>query len=110
MDETGLEMVACRHAVAQHAVNMYCGEMYGYAHYLQTISIPPKNVLFFWYDVICKYWPWLTNHDPGASQSMKPALSVMHAKAHSWSCQVFYSMYNSVITSAICFNVLVRYI
>lgn len=40
-------MVACRHAIAQHAVNMYYGEMYGYAHYLQTISLLPKNVQFF---------------------------------------------------------------
>ena len=88
LDETRLEMVACRHAIAQHAVNMYYGGMYGYAHYLQTISLLPKNVHFFWYDVICKYWPWLTIHDPTAAKSMKPALSVMHAKAHSWSCQV----------------------
>lgn len=84
-----MEIVACRHALAQHAVNMYSGELYGYAHYLQTISLLPKKVIFLWYDVICKYWPWLSKHDPDTSQSMKPALSVMHAKAHSWSCQVY---------------------
>lgn len=90
LDETGLEMVGCRHAVAQHAVNMYSGEMYGYAHYLQTISLKPKKVSYLWYDIICLYWPWLTKHDSEAVHSMKFALSVMHAKAHSWSCQVFY--------------------
>lgn len=64
------------------------GEVYGYAHYLQVNYYIPKNVEFFWYDVICKYWPWLKKDDPATSKKMSPALSVMHAKAHDWSCQV----------------------
>lgn len=69
---------------------MMYGEVYGYAHYLQVNYYIPKNVEFFWYDVICKYWPWLKKNDPATSKKMSPALSVMHAKAHDWSCQVLW--------------------
>ena len=86
--ETGLEIAGCRHSVAQKAVNMLYSEIYGYAHYLQTAYFIPKKVEFFWYDVVCKFWPWLKKHDGDSEKKMKPALSVMHAKAHSWSCQV----------------------
>ena len=48
----------------------------------------PRKVQFFWYDVVCKYWPWLRKNDSGTAQKMKPALSVMHSKAHAWSCQI----------------------
>ena len=61
--ETGLEIAGCRHGLAQHAVNMLHGEVYGYAHYLQTKYFIPKNITFMWYDVICKYWPWLIKND-----------------------------------------------
>jgi hypothetical protein len=67
---------------------MKFGEVYGYAHYLQTTYFIPLHVQYFWYDVVCKYWPWLQKHDNQTAQLMRPALSVMHAKAHSWSCQV----------------------
>lgn len=56
LDETGLEIAGCRHRLAQFAVNMYQGERYGYAHYIQRYQIPPANVAFIWVDVICKYW------------------------------------------------------
>lgn len=87
LDETGLEILGCRHSLAQAAVNMFYGEIYGYAHYLQKEYLLSRSVDFFWCDVICKYWPWLKKKDSFAA-AMKPALSVMHAKAHSWSCQV----------------------
>ncbi|XP_048581069.1 uncharacterized protein LOC116618759 isoform X1 [Nematostella vectensis] len=87
LSETGLEIAGCRHALAHNAVNMFHGEIYGYAHYLQTTYFLPKEVEFFWYDVVCQYWPWLRMHDPDTASKMKPALSVMHAKAHSWNCQ-----------------------
>lgn len=86
--ETGLEIAGCRHSMAQKAVNMMYGEIYGYAHYLQKTYFIPKKVKYFWYDVVCKYWPWLNKNDREVSEKMKPALSIMHAKAHSWSCQV----------------------
>lgn len=88
LDETGLEILGCRHSIAQAAVNMFYGEVYGYAHYLQKVFLVPKKVNFLWYDVICKFWPWLRKADPTCAETMQPALSVMHAKAHAWTCQV----------------------
>lgn len=88
LSATGLEIAGCRHAIAQRAVNMMYGEIYGYAHYMQLNFFLPKNVQFFWYDVVCKYWPWIQKHNKEVSEKMKPALSVMHAKAHAWYCQV----------------------
>lgn len=67
---------------------MMYGEIYGYAHYMQLNYFLPKNVQFFWYDVVCKYWPWIGKHNKEVTEKMKPALSVMHAKAHAWYCQV----------------------
>ena len=84
VDETGLEISGCRHSIAQHAVSMTHGEAYGYAHYMQQKYYVPRETLFFWYDVICKYWPWLKKNDIITCQKMKPALSVMHSKAHAW--------------------------
>ena len=106
LDETGLEIGGCRHAIGQKAVNMFRGEMYdymycvllyydncysyGYAHYLHTKVFAPRNVGYFWEDIVCKYWPWARNKEhlfPG-SMDMIPCLSVMHGKAHSWPCEV----------------------
>ncbi|XP_028403461.1 uncharacterized protein LOC114526140 [Dendronephthya gigantea] len=33
LDETGLVVAGCRHSLAQSAVNMHQGELYGYTHY-----------------------------------------------------------------------------
>lgn len=87
--------------MAQHAINMMYGEVYGYAHYLQVNYYIPKKIDFFWYNVICKCWPWLKKNDPGTAQKMKPALSVMHAKVHAWSCQVLIviSICNDIVDS-----------
>ncbi len=90
LNETGLEILGCRHTVAQAAVNMFQGEIYSYAHYLQKHILTRNNTLFLWYDVVCQYWPWLIKHDPVLAGQTKPGLSVMHAKAHSWTCQVSY--------------------
>ena len=89
-DETGLEVAGCRHALAQKAVNMFRGEQYGYPHYLHVFALMPLGVRYLWQDVICRYWPWAlrkTEYLP-AVQNMKPALSIMHSKAHSLDCQV----------------------
>ena len=48
----------------------------------------PSNVNYFWEDVVCKYWKWAQNIGLPGVRHMKPALSVMHAKAHNWTCQV----------------------
>ena len=55
--DCGLEIAGCRHGLAQHAINMMYGEVYGYALYLQVNYYIPQNVEFFWYDVVFKYWP-----------------------------------------------------
>ena len=96
MDETGLELAGCRHAFGLAAVNMYQGELLGYAHCLQVNRLAPQHVKFLWQDVVChgglKYWPWFSSIpkelSPSVAFDMKPALSIMHGKAHVWSCQV----------------------
>ena len=57
---------------------------FGYPHYLHTKFY--KNVQCVWGDVMCRYWPWALAKTPGLTNT--PCLSVMHAKAHSWHCQV----------------------
>jgi len=95
LDETGLVVAGCRHAVAQKAVNMFAGELYAYSHYLHINFLQRNGIQFIWQDVVCKYWPWavkVANTDPEWKASVKdirPALSVMHAKGHSWHCQVW---------------------
>ncbi|XP_028417750.1 uncharacterized protein LOC114542274 [Dendronephthya gigantea] len=92
LDETGLVVAGCRHALAQSALNMYRGELFGYTHYLQINRLVPQGVMFLWQDVVCKYWPWFMSLpkelSPQDTFLMKPALSIMHGKAHIWSCQV----------------------
>jgi hypothetical protein len=36
LDETGIDVAGCRHALAVGAVNMSQGELFGYTHYLQV--------------------------------------------------------------------------
>ena len=77
--------------MAQAAVNMFRGEIYGYPHYLHTRFLLPKQVKFLWQDVICLYWPWAVSNTPpnfSGALDMAPALSIMHGKSHSWNCQV----------------------
>lgn len=100
LDETGLEIAGCRHGLAQCAVNMYQGELYGYAYYIQRYQMQPANVAFIWVDVICKYWKWARNAGLLKECSIKPALSVMHAKAHNWTCQVLFDWVKRVISFA----------
>lgn len=49
LDETGLEIAGCRHGLAQCAVNMYQGELYGYEHYIQRYQMQPAMLpLYGW--------------------------------------------------------------
>jgi hypothetical protein len=64
---------------------------FGYPHYLHTKIFPGVNCV--WADVICLYWPWALSKasklpELEGAMSAQPCLSVMHAKAHSWHCQV----------------------
>lgn len=90
LDETGLEIAGCRHGLAQWAVNMYQGELYGYANYIHVKKMIPAGVAYFWEDIVCKYWKWAKKAGGVEGSGMKPALSVMHAKAHNWTCQVIW--------------------
>ena len=90
---TTLEFPTHNFDLAQWAVNMFCVEIYkyGYANYICVHKMIPNNVEYMWEDIICKYWKWAQNipNNSMELQNMKPVLSVMHAKAHNWSCQVF---------------------
>ena len=95
LSETGLEVAGCRHSIAQAAVNMTTGEQYAYPHFLHSQILLPLGIKYLWQDVICKYWPWATRlgqQKPQFAEAVEkviPALSVMHAKAHAWDCQVW---------------------
>ena len=47
LNETGLEIAGCRHGLAQWAVNMYQGEIYGYAHFIHSKKMLPAGVNYF---------------------------------------------------------------
>ena len=59
-------------------------------HYLGEILLQKQfpGANFICTDVACKYWPWLAKQDSTLSCRQKPLLSVMHAKAHEFKCQV----------------------
>ena len=92
LDETGLEVATCRHRVAQKALNMFQGELFGYPLYLMKEFMMPKSVKYCFADVMCKLWKFATQHEPELVHNIKPALSVMHAKGHAFDCQVFYKL------------------
>lgn len=92
LDEEGMEVAVCRHGVLLRSLNMMRGEIFAYPLFLQK-ELTAKNVQFMCTDVICKYWPYLqriVKDCPELSPllDMKPFLSVMHAKAHSWKCEI----------------------
>ena len=65
---------------------------FGYSHYLHNEVFAPRGIQWIWLDVICQYWQWAKNKSTifpeSQAMAMKPALSVMHAKAHLWACEV----------------------
>ena len=67
---------------------MFQGELYGYANYIHLKKMIPAGVMYFWEDIVCKYWKWARKAGGLDGSDMKPALSVMHAKTHNWTCQV----------------------
>ena len=92
VDEEGVEVAVCRHGILLKGLNMFRGEIFAYPLYLQK-QLASLNVQFFCSDVVCKYWPYLqrvVGHCPELRDllNMRPFLSIMHAKAHSWMCEV----------------------
>ncbi len=93
--ETGLCLAACRHAVVLKAINMFQGEIFAYPLFVIQAIAKDNSIGFVCQDVICRFWPWLQKIQQEKPQTilpalkdMKPFLSVMHAKAHDWACQV----------------------
>ncbi|XP_029916449.1 uncharacterized protein LOC115365531 [Myripristis murdjan] len=92
VDEEGVEVAVCRHGILLKGLNMFRGEIFAYPLYLQK-QLASQNVQFFCSDVVCKYWPYLqrvVGHCPELQDllNMRPFLSIMHAKAHSWMCEL----------------------
>lgn len=74
---------------------MFRGEIFAYPLFLQK-KLAEKSqgtIQFFCSDVACKYFPYLQRVSKNCPElqsllDMRPFLSVMHAKAHSWKCEV----------------------
>ncbi|XP_033953720.1 uncharacterized protein [Pseudochaenichthys georgianus] len=95
LDEEGMEVAVCRHGFLLKALNMYRGEIFAYPLYLQKELMPAK-AKFFAMDVACKYWPYMEKAAsvlPALQEltTMKPFLSVMHARAHATKCEMIWS-------------------
>ena len=107
--ETGLCLATCRHAVILKGINMFQGEIFAYPLYVLKELTQKASIQFVCQDVICRFWPWLQkvrpalSNDPGvqATKDMKPFLSVMHAKAHDWACQVTMKVVSNCLYLAI---------
>ncbi|XP_062414077.1 uncharacterized protein LOC134122785 isoform X1 [Pungitius pungitius] len=92
LDEEGVEVAVCRHGVLLKGLNMFRGEIFAYPLYLQK-QLNSQTVKYFCSDVVCKYWPYLervVRFCPELQDllNMRPFLSIMHAKAHSWTCEL----------------------
>ncbi|XP_062324765.1 uncharacterized protein LOC134026239 [Osmerus eperlanus] len=95
LGEEGLEIAVCRHGVLLSALNMYRGEIFAYPLFLQKTlaASTPGNITFLCSDVACKYFPYLAKVAQQCPEmrdllSMRPFLSVMHAKAHTGKCEI----------------------
>ncbi|XP_039862225.1 uncharacterized protein LOC120717989 [Simochromis diagramma] len=95
LDEEGMEIAVCLLLVLLAALNMFRGEIFAYPLFLQRKSAAsvPGHITFLCADVACKYFPYLTSVAQQCPElrnllSMRPFLSVMHAKAHTWICEI----------------------
>ena len=93
-DETGLELVSCRHCIAQKAVNMFRGEIFGYAYYLQKNF--KHDVRFYFSDVACRYWKWLHKIDIQLYENQTPAIGMLHVKGHPPACEVSFHIISTL--------------
>ncbi|XP_065140166.1 uncharacterized protein [Paramisgurnus dabryanus] len=97
LDEEGLEIAVCRHGILLMALNMFRGEIFAYPLFLQKklAERSQGTIKFFCSDVACKFFPYLHRVSKNCLElqpllDMRPFLSVMHAKAHAWKCEVKY--------------------
>ena len=97
MDENELEVAACHHRISQEAVNMFHGELFGYAMCFKKEFMVPKNIKFCFADVMCKRWKFIGQRAPTIKKQIKPALSVRHGKGQPFDFQVSFFIYNPKI-------------
>ena len=105
LDQEGLEIAVCRHGVLMTALNMYRGEIFAYPLYLQN-QLGSRQIHFFCMDVACKFWPYLEKVSQKCPElqhllKMTPFLSVFHAKAHDFKCEVRKRLHVIVLLSQI---------
>jgi len=91
---------------------MYRGETYRLVAYFHFLA-RKLNILFFCYDVICKYWGFAKKISDKAKlgkfneelnkilstivTEMLPFLSRFHGQAHAWFCQVSLIIFLSIL-------------
>ena len=89
--------MSCRHGWIWRALNLFVGETYRHVLYLHEYACQ-KNGLFFCYDVICQYWPFVkriaNNPEFGGRferliKDTRDFLSRWHGQTHTWYCQVW---------------------
>ena len=52
-------------------------------------DFPARKIKYVFQDVICQCWPWANKVNfPSDIADMVLCLPAMHAKAHTWPCQV----------------------
>eukprot|EP00794_Sanderia_malayensis_P014430 gene14430-15935_t len=90
LDETGLEVASCRHRIAQKAVNMFRGEIFGYAYYIQKNFFAHRHLSYVYSDVACKYSKWLKKVDADLLSNTECVLGMMHAKGHPPECEILF--------------------
>ncbi|XP_067944862.1 uncharacterized protein [Watersipora subatra] len=86
-DVTGCLLATCRHCFLLKGLDMTRGEIYAYPYTMQREF---QGAKFIALDTMCRYWPWLERLER-LPQQQRPFLSIMHAKAHRWSCQMKWS-------------------
>ena len=109
MDQTGFMSMSCRHNVVLATADMYRGETYRLVAFFHLLALR-LGVLFFCYDVICRYWGFAQKiarlaQEKKLSEELNNLLSVLvtktlpflsrfHGQAHAWFCQVMFSFKN----------------
>ena len=95
-DDAGLIAASCRHDIVLRVFNVVgTGERQQYAHLLlrnimEDNSCPDK--VFILYDISCSFSKYLeTRMPPEAYGRLTFGVSIVHAYAHAYSCQVLYS-------------------
>ena len=94
--------MVCRHGVVYRMANLFKGESYRVILWM-LLYAQLNNFMFFCYDVICKFWPFvkkaatkgkenklgaLSRFIGGLPGRVRPFLSRFHGQTHSWPCQV----------------------